>query len=202
MFLTRSDGTFVGVAPGVGITTKTGRIIMPLYVDKKSTVTIYSDDNGETWQRNEEQPYSKNIDEWQMIEAPDGNIIGVGRQKRAGKTPVTISKDNGETWKKCSKTNLIAVKCQKSILSVGKYVFCSHTGPKARANGELSVGKLAKDKGAYAKIEWFKTIPIRKGFFAYSCLTQIDDDTIGVMYEAEPSSYLLFETYKISELVK
>ncbi len=90
MFLKRSDGTFLGVAPGVGITTKTGRIIMPLYVDRKSTVTIYSDDNGETWHRTEEQPYSKNIDEWQMLEAPDGTILGFGRQKKPGKTPVTI----------------------------------------------------------------------------------------------------------------
>lgn len=201
MFLKRSDGTFIGVAPGVGITTKSGRILMPLYVDRKSTVTIYSDDNGETWHRNEEQPYSKNIDEWQMIEAPDGTIFGFGRQKKAGKTPVTISKDNGVTWKKCSKTDLVAVKCQKSVLAIGKYVFSTHTGPKARSNGELSVGKLVKEKGEFAKIEWFKTIRIRDGFFAYSCLTQIDENTIGVMYEAEPSSYLLFETFNIDELI-
>ncbi len=73
---------------------------------------------------------------------------------------------------------------------------------KERADGELSVGKLIKENGAYSKIEWFKNIKINDGFFAYSCLTQIDENTIGVMYEAEPSSYLLFETYKIDELVK
>lgn len=202
MFLKRSDGTFLGVAPGVGITTKTGRIIMPLYVDRKSTVTIYSDDNGETWHRTEEQPYSKNIDEWQMLEAPDGTILGFGRQKKPGKTPVTISKDNGTTWKKSKKTELLAVKCQKSVLAVGEYIFSTHTGPKERADGELSVGKLIKENGAYSKIKWFKNIKINDGFFAYSCLTQIDENTIGVMYEAEPSSYLLFETYKIDELVK
>ena len=48
MFLGKSDGTFLGVAPGVGLTTKKGRIIMPLYVDRKETVAVYSDDNGET----------------------------------------------------------------------------------------------------------------------------------------------------------
>lgn len=202
MILKKSDGTFIGIAPGIGITTKTGRIIMPLYVDRKSTVTIYSDDNGETWQRTNAQPYSKNIDEWQMLEAPDGTIIGFGRQKRPGKTPVTISKDNGTTWKKHKKTNLIAVKCQKSVLAIGEYVFSTHTGPKARADGELSVGKLIKEKGTYSRIEWFKTIRIKDGFFAYSCLTQIDENTIGVMYEAEPSSYLLFDTFNINELIK
>lgn len=202
MFLRRSDGTFIGVAPGVGLTTKSGRIIMPLYVDRKSTVTIYSDDNGETWQRTDEQPYSKNIDEWQMTEAPDGTILGFGRQKRPGKTPVTISKDNGTTWKKSSKTELIAVKCQKSVLAVGDYVFSTHTGPKHRADGELSVGKFVKNKDSLSKIEWFKTIRLRDGFFAYSCLAQIDENTIGVMYEAEPSSYLVFESFKIDELIK
>ncbi|MDE6723849.1 MAG: glycoside hydrolase, partial [Eubacterium sp.] len=78
----------------------------------------------------------------------------------------------------------------------------THTGPKARKDGELSVGKLIKENGAYAKINWFKTIRIKDGFFAYSCLTQIDENTIGVMYEAEPSSYLLFETFNIDELIK
>ncbi len=202
MVLKRSDGTFLGVAPGVGLTTKSGRILMPLYVDRKSTVTIYSDDNGETWHRTEEQPYSKNIDEWQMVEAPDGTVLGFGRQKRPGKTPVTISRDNGKTWKKGSKTELIAVKCQKSVLSIGEYVFSTHTGPKARADGELSIGRFIKAKDAYTKINWFKNVKINSGFFAYSCLTQIDENTIGVMYEAEPSSYLLFETYNINELVK
>lgn len=202
MFLKKSDGTFLGVAPGVGLTTKEGRILMPLYVDRKSTVTVYSDDNGETWCRTDEQPYSKNIDEWQMIEAPDGTVLGLGRQKKPGKTPVTISKDNGTTWKKCCKTNLIAVKCQKSVLAIGEYVFSTHTGPKMRADGELSVGKLIKENGTYSKIEWFKTIRIKDGFFAYSCLAQINENTIGVMYEAEPSSYLLFETFAIDDLIK
>ena len=202
MFLRRSDGTFLGVAPGVGLTTKAGRILMPLYVDRKSPVTIYSDDNGETWHRSDEQPYSKNIDEWQMIEAPDGIVLGFGRQKRPGKTPVTISKDGGVTWKKSRKTNLLAVKCQKSVLAIGNYVFSTHTGPKARADGELSVGKFVKENGFFTKIDWFKTIRIRNGFFAYSCLAQIDENTIGVMYEAEPSSYLVYEDFKIDELVK
>ncbi len=137
-----------------------------------------------------------------MIEAPDGIVLGFGRQKRPGKTPVTISKDGGVTWKKSRKTNLLAVKCQKSVLAIGNYVFSTHTGPKARADGELSVGKFVKENGSFTKIDWFKTIRIRNGFFAYSCLAQIDENTIGVMYEAEPSSYLVYEDFKIDELVK
>ena len=91
MVLHETDGTFLGVAPGAGITTTDGRIIMPLYVDRKSTVSIYSVDNGDTWHRMTSQPYAENTDEWQMVEAPDGSIVGFGRQKRFGKTPMSIS---------------------------------------------------------------------------------------------------------------
>ena len=38
-------------------------------------------------------------------------------------------------------------------------------------------------------------VEINKGFFAYSCLAQIDDDTIGVLYESQPSSYIEFKTF-------
>ena len=65
MVLHETDGTFLGVAPGAGITTTDGRIVMPLYVDRKSTVSIYSVDNGDTWHRMTSQPYAENTDEWQ-----------------------------------------------------------------------------------------------------------------------------------------
>lgn len=113
MFLKRSDGTFLGVAPGVGITTKTGRIIMPLYVDRKSTVTIYSDDNGETWHRTEEQPYSKNIDEWQMLEAPDGTILGFGRQKSREKLRLQFQKTTVQHGKKARKQSCLPLNARK-----------------------------------------------------------------------------------------
>ncbi len=199
--LRKSDGTFLGVAPGVGLTTADGRVIMTLYVDRKETVSIYSIDDGETWHRMTSQPYSCNIDEWQCIQAPDGNIIGLGRQKKYGKTPVSISRDNGKHWSKTDKTRLYAPKCQKSVISIGDYVFCSHASQKTRSNGVISVGKFVKSKDRAVGINWLKDVEINQGFFAYSCLCQIDDEYIGVLYEAEPSSYICFKKFKISDLI-
>lgn len=203
MVLNEDDGVFLGVAPGVGTTTEEGRIIMPLYVmgKKLSTASVYSIDNGETWHRMTRNPYSENIDEWQMINAPDGSVVGLGRQKSYGKTPVSISQDGGKSWEKCKKTALYAPKCQKSVITAGDYVFCSHANSKKRENGVISIGKLRMQNGKYCHIDWFKDVEINKGFFAYSCLTQIDDDTIGVLYESEPSSYIEFKKYKISEMI-
>jgi len=201
MILHENDGTFLGVAPGTGITTKDGRMIMPLYVDRKSTVSIYSVDNGETWHRMASQPYAENIDEWQLIEAPDTTLIGLGRQKSFGKTPVSYSFNNSKNWEKGKKTALYAPKCQKSVITAGDYVFCSHASGKKRINGVISIGKLRIKKGKYTHIDWLKNVEINKGFFAYSCLTQIDANTIGVLYESQPSSYIEFKTYKINEII-
>lgn len=200
--LQESDGTFLGVAPGAGLTTSSGRIIMPLYVDRKATVAIYSDDCGETWHRTANQPYAENTDEWQLIEAPDKTILGFGRQKAYGTTPVSASRNNGKNWIKLKKTAIKAPKCQKSIITMGEYVLCSHAGAKKRENGTLSVGKLRIKKGFYSHVEWLSHKKINNGFFAYSCLVPIDNKTVGVMYESEPSSYIEFKTYTIDELLK
>lgn len=200
MILSKDDGTFLGVAPGIGVTTDDGKIIMPLYSDKNGAASIYSLDNGETWHRMTRCPYSENLDEWQMITTPNGEILGLGRQKAYGKTPVSISSDGSKSWEKCSKTALYAPKCQKSVITANGYVFCSHASKKTRSDGVISIGKLRMIKGRYTHIDWFKDVEINKGFFAYSCLTQIDDDTIGVLYESEPSSYIEFQTFKISEI--
>ena len=200
-FLKQSDGWFLGVAPGVGLTTHSGRIIMPLYAGGKGTVAIYSDDNGETWQRTDDQLYTENIGEWQLIETPDNTLIAFGRQKKYGKTPVSISRNNGTNWTKIRKTKIYAPTCQKSIISIGNHIFCSHASGRKRESGMLSVGKFSDKKSYCDCVEWLCHKPINEGFFAYSCLVQINEDTIGVMYESQPSSYLEFKTYKINELL-
>lgn len=201
-FLIKSDGTFTGVAPGVGLTTQDGRIIMPLYSDVKEAFSIYSIDDGETWHRMTQQPYACNTDEWQLVQAPDGVIIGLGRQKGYGKTPMSISNDNGKHWVKAKPTNLYAPQCQKSVINIGNYVFCSHASEHTRENGVITIGRFKRVKGSTVGIDWYSEVEINKGFFAYSCLTQIDDDYIGVLYEAAPTSYIMFKKFKISDLIE
>jgi sialidase-1 len=193
-----SDGVFLGVAPGSGLTTKSGRIIVPLYT-LKNTVCIYSDDNGETWQRNKRAPYTDNIDEWTAIQAQSGEIISFGRAKNFGRTPVSISRDNGITWVKDKKADFKAPKCQKNAIALGDTVFVSHPSEKKRENGVISFGKIIHDKRGNTKgIKWGKeAFKINDGFFAYSCLAQIDESTLGILYEDAPSAHIVFEKIKI-----
>jgi sialidase-1 len=197
--LLQSDSTFLAIAPGTGLTTKSGRIIMPLYT-LKNTVSIYSDDNGETWQRNTKSPYSQNIDEWTAIEAPNGRIYSFGRARLFGKTPVSFSDDNGISWNKAKRIKVKAPRCQKNSIVVGNNVYISHPTGKKRENGVISKGTFEFDKkGNFKGIKWNKKdeFAFDQGFFAYSCMAKISNNQLGVFYEAQPSSYLIFETVNI-----
>lgn len=201
MILCDDDGVFLGVSPGTGITTADGRIIMPLYTDEKGSVSVYSVDNGETWHRMTSQLYAENTDKWQIVEAPDGTLIGFGQQKRYGKTPISASMNKGKNWIKNGTTSLVAPNCKKSVIAFGSYVFASHPSGKERENGVISVGKLRHKKASYTHIDWVSEIEINQGFFAYSSLALIDENTIGVLYEDEPSSHIVFKKFSLSDLI-
>lgn len=193
------DGTFFAVAPGSGLTTSSGRIIMPLYT-LKGTVAIYSDDNGETWHRNARMPYTGNIDEWCAVELPDGEIHSYGRAKMFGKTPVAVSADKGVVWSKGKKIPVKAPKCQKNAIVIGNKVYVSHPSGKKREDGVISIGEFEYSKdNKFKGIKWLKKqdIKINEGFFAYSCMAKIDDHTIGILYEDQPGSHIIFETINI-----
>ena len=56
-------------------------------------------------------------------------------------------------------------------------------------------------KGGYTHVDWVRHVPINQGFFAYSCLAQIDTHTLGVLYEDRPSSHIQFQTFELAELM-
>ena len=192
------DGFFLGIAPGNAVTTKSGRLVFPLYT-LKGSVCIYSDDNGNTWRRNKAVPFTPNIDEWTLAEGPDGNLYSFSRAKGYKTTPAAISYDNGISWAKTKNAKFKAPKCQKNCFIDGEKVYVSHPSKEGRNDGVISTGTFEYDKKGKCKgIKWSKEdIKINEGFFAYSCMTKIDNNTIGILYEDQPSSHIVFETIKL-----
>jgi len=188
------DGFLLGVSAGSALTAESGRIIVPLHT-QKNTVCIYSDDNGETWQRNKRLPYTDNSGEWTAVQAENGDIYSFGSAK--GKVPVSVSKDNGITWFKDKKADFKAPKCQKNALKIGSRIFVSHP-EKAYQDGVISSGEYVFDKkGNVKKIKWSKDgISIKDEFFANSCLAKIDNNTLGVIFE-DSADTVSFKTIKI-----
>ena len=194
--INEADGAFLGVAPGTGLTTSSGRIIMPLY-SQFGSVAIYSDDNGLTWKRNQRSPFNGTKGEWSMVESPNGRIYGYGRDN--GKIPTIISFDHGILWSKGDNPPIKAPKCQKSSLVIGDKVLISHPKDKERKNGVISVGQFAYDKkNKFKGVQWgINEIEINKTFFAYSCMVKLDDNTIGILYENKPSGDIVFKKITI-----
>lgn len=225
--MTKEDGFFLGTAPGVGLTlanqkdeSKNGRILMPVYA-LGSSVCLFSDDNGMTWERS--PGYVNNVDEWQMIEMPDGTLMSFGRQTGYDITPVSYSTDGGENWSKREYTGLMSVKCQKSVIAypisgealpaqldkTKQYVLASHpsgsqSNKSSRDNGVISLGVVEEGN----KIRWlyerkllldgqYDMLEKNKTFFAYSCMAVLNDGTVGVFYEAQPGNYLTYTNFNL-----
>lgn len=223
MIKTDEDGTFLDVGPGVGLTLNygdyNGRMVAPAYILNDALVFL-SDDNGITWRRGRDR-VCKNIDECQLIEVPDGRVFCFGRPKGGGNIPVSISENGGETFKKVPAILPKIPQCQHSVISLpkdfvlpdnlnndGYYILLSspsgHNGKDfSRTEGKVFFGRIegetvnwiksynVKDKEKYASFgDYFD-------FYAYSCLTVLQDNTIGLLYEAYPSGYITFTKFKL-----
>ena len=218
-----SDGVFLGVGPGVGITLadekNKGRILAPCYILNKALVLI-SDDEGKTWRRNKGE-FCENIDECQLVEMPDGKVFCFGRPKGGGKIPFSVSDDGGENFRKLSPVLPEIAQCQHSVINVpmdfilpdnlendGRYILLSaptgHGGKdRTRTDGKVFFGRIDDETVSWIKSydvtdkEKYSSFEKYSDFFAYSCLSVLADNSVGILYEAYPSGYMTFAKFTL-----
>ncbi len=222
-YKTESDGVFLGVGPGIGITLQhgqhSGRILAPAYILNKALVLI-SDDGGASWRRNSGR-FCENIDECQLVEMPDGKIFCFGRPKGGGKIPLSVSGDGGETFKKLPAIEPHVPQCQRAVISLpsefklpdglendGRFILLStptgHGGKDTtRTDGKVFFGRIDGET-----VTWLKTYDITDSqkyapfgkyadFFAYSSIATLANGKIGLLYEAYPSGYITFAKFEL-----
>ena len=114
------------------------------------------------------------------------------------------STDGGHSWTKFrSDLDLPSnANCMVSFINAevdGKqFVLGSYTSnKKSRADGVIRVGVIEN-----GDINWINTYYINDGFFAYSCLTQLADGNIGMLYEgkADEITYMVLTLDKDGNL--
>ncbi len=216
------DEVFLGTGPGVATCLKhqksmNGRILVPVY-NTKETAVVYSDDNGHVWNRSQ---CSENIDETQLVEMTDGKVFCFGRPQKLAATPLSVSCDSGETWKKLPRTGLSSIKCQKSVITVPKKLYtasmdkskdyiiaCNPSGTyqqnSKRFGGMVTIGVVDGESITWLKQQKLHADGVEddnENFFAYSSLTVLANGNVAVMYEGLPGGLLVYEEFTVEWLM-
>lgn len=194
-----SSDMFYGVGPGRGLVTSTGRIIFPCYTYENgadgNTSFIYSDDGGATWKRS--TSLTSQTSEATLVEV-DGKLYAFARHGVAA-----VSENNGETWTEKSAlwSSSIYSGCQIDAITysgtIDGYPAILLSAPtSSRTTGKIFVG-LVKNDGS---ISWDYTYSVNgSSYYAYSCLTELNDGSIGLLYE-NASGSITYTNLAINEI--
>ncbi|MCG8305790.1 MAG: exo-alpha-sialidase [Cytophagales bacterium] len=203
--------------PGKGITMKDGTLVFPAQFKDENemphSTLIWSKDHGKSWQIG--VGAKENTTEAQVIEQDNGHLMLNMRDNRnrsdSSKTngrSVYITKDLGRSWVKhqTSRTNALREStCQASII---KEDFIAHEKRQSlvlfsnpdtkKGRNHISV-KVSFDDGE--RWDLSKTLLLDEGAGrGYSCMTKIDDHTIGILYEGSQAD-LTFQRISVGEII-
>lgn len=197
--------------PGKGITMKNGTIVFPAqYKDKNKvphSTLIYSKDHGKTW--NIGTGVKPETTEAQLIELENGDIMincrnNHARNKNGVGRVVATTSNLGETWKYHS-TNEKVLEESTCMASLDKNIYGKSgkivlfSNPNTHRGRHHMTVKLSKDDAtSWPEKYWFL---IDEGHGrGYSCISKIDDDTFGILYEGSGAD-LIFQRIKINDLL-
>ena len=198
---------FLLQGPGRGITMQDGTLVFPIqYIDKTripNAGIMYSKDRGSTWHIHNHA--RTNTTEAQVAEVEPGTLMLNMRDNRGGSRAVYTTTDLGKTWKEheSSRTALIEPVCMASLISVkakdnalGKDLLI-FSNPNSTSERKDMTIKISTDGGKTWSAE--HQLLLDEGYnWGYSCLTMIDKETIGILYESSVA-HMTFQSIKLKE---
>ena len=196
--------------PGKGITMENGTLVFPAQFKDKNQMPhatiIYSKDRGQTWQIG--TGAKENTTEAQVVELMDGSLMLNMRDNRGKSRSIAITKDLGNTWSEHSSTRSALPEpiCQASLDKfiikrnnvAGKSIllFSNPNTTKGRYNITL---KASMDEGKTWPEKYFTLLDAGTGS-GYSCLTQIDNNHVGILYESSQAN-LVFQVIDLRQIM-
>jgi sialidase-1 len=203
-------------APGAGITLRDGTIVFPTQGRDKtgkafSNIT-YSKDGGNTWHTSN-RAFKESTTENMAVELSDGAVM-LNMRYNKNKTDtgdtngrvIAITRNLGEDWTEhpASRGALHEPVCMASTIRHDygpgkKKSILVFSNPDSKTLRHHMTIKVSYDDG----LTW----PVNKKIQldewksrGYSCLTSIDNDTIGILYESSQSD-MVFQQVKLKELL-
>ena len=201
---------FLLQGPGRGITMSDGTLVFPIqFIDKTripNAGIMYSKDGGNTWKIHNHA--RTNTTEAQVAEVEPGVLMLNMRDNRGGSRAVYTTTDLGKTWKEheSSRTALREPVCMASLISVkaednvlGKDILIFSNPNSTSQRKDITI-KISFD-GGYTWSEE-NQILLDEGYnWGYSCLTMVDKETIGILYESSVA-HMTFQSIKLKDIIK
>ena len=192
--------------PGHGITKKDGTLVFPAqYWDGAGVMystLVYSKDRGVSWQRAGAGAWAR-TSECIVAELADGSLmLNCRNEARSGARIITTTTDLGNTWTAHPTNNnkitglVEPGACQGSLLAIEntarieRALFFSNPD-QAWAPREKMTLKVSLDEGNTWK-DNKKILYDVRGSAGYSDIAPMDDEHIGILYEAYPNSLNAF----------
>ena len=201
---------FLLQCPGRGITMDDGTLVFPTqFIDSTripNAGIMYSKDGGKTWKMHN---YARtNTTEAQVAEVEPGVLMLNMRDNRKGSRAVATTKDLGLTWTEhvssrsalqepVCMASLISVKAKDNILDKDILIFSNPNTTKGRHSTTI---KVSLDGG----VTWLPQHQLlldEDNNWGYSCLTMIDKETVGILYESSVAQ-MTFQAVKLKDIVK
>lgn len=201
--------------PGKGITLKNGTLVFPAQFKDKNEIPhstiIYSKDRGKSWTIG--TGAKSETTEAQVVELSDGSLMlnmrdnrgdSPGGKNGTGARSVAITKDLGKTWTEHPTTRkaLPEPVCMASLINhdLGEKTVLLFSNPEHRYVRKNMTIKLSWDEGMTWPKKHQLLIDEGRGR-GYSCMTSIDERTIGILYEGSQSD-LIFQKIDLTELLE
>ena len=186
--------------PGNGISLTDGTLVFPAQFKDSSNIPystiIYSKDGGKSWKVG--TGAKENTTEAQVVQLQNGDLMLNMRDNRGGFRSVAVTADLGKIWKEdnSSRSALIEPVCMASFIRVFTEIpakrnsLLAFSNPASKMNRDSITVKFSIDEGK----RWNKIAPVlidERECFGYSCLTKIDDKTLGLLYEGNGEIYFV-----------
>ena len=201
---------FLLQGPGRGISMDDGTLVFASQYIGSDRIPnagiIYSKDHGKTWHIS--SLARTNTTESQVADIEPGVLMLNMRDNRGGSRAVSTTTDMGKTWKEhvSSRTSLQEPVCMASLISVkakdnvlGKDILLV-SNPNETKNRHSITIKASLDGG----VTWLpeNQLLLDAGWgWGYSCLTMIDKETVGILYESSVA-HMTFQAIKLKDIIK
>ena len=200
---------FLLQGPGRGITMHDGTLVFPIqFIDSTripNAGIMYSQDRGVTWHLHNHA--RTNTTEAQVAEVEPGVLMLNMRDNRGSSRAVSTTRDLGRTWTEhpSSRSALPEPVCMASLLQIdaednvlGKDLLVFSNPNTTKGRHHITI-KVSTDGGLTWPTDQQVLLDEEEGW-GYSCLTLIDRETIGILYESSVA-HMTFQKVRIKDLL-